>query len=98
MNSPAAEALSLLVLQLNAKMNDSVAFVKEKGTPGEFDAYRLQAAEVMGALHGIAETLYARHPHLRPAELGGTYLIAPAVFENRFYVPTQHRDAQENED
>ncbi|CAN7156149.1 hypothetical protein [Polaromonas sp. LjRoot131] len=94
MNSPAAEALSLLVLQLNAKMNDSLAFVKEKGEPEEFTAYRLQAAEVMGALHGIAETLYARHPHLRPAELGGTYSIDPAVFKDRFYVPEQNDDVQ----
>jgi hypothetical protein len=94
MNSPDAEALSLLVLQLNAKMNDSVWFVKEKGGPEEFNAYRQQAAEVMGALHGIAETLYARHPHLRPAELGGTYAIDPAVFEDRFYVPGQNGDVQ----
>jgi hypothetical protein len=94
MNNADTEALSLLILQLNARMNDSVAFVKEKGTAGEFTAYRLQAAEVMGALHGIAETLYARHPHLRPAELGGTYSIDPAVFEDRFYVPGQYGDAQ----
>jgi hypothetical protein len=94
MNSTDTEALSLLVLQLNAKMNDSVAFVKEKGTPGEFTAYRRQAAEVMGALHGIAETLYARHPDLRPVELGGTYSIEPTVFEDRFYVPGQNGDAQ----
>ena len=94
MNSPDAEALSLLVLQLNAKMNDSVWFVEEKGEPEVFAAYRLQAAEVMAALHEIAETLYARHPHLRPAELGGAYSIDPAVFKDRFYVPGQNGDAQ----
>jgi hypothetical protein len=94
MNSTDTEALSLLVLQLNAKMNDSVGFVKEKGTPEEFTAYRLQAAEVMGALHGIAEALYVQHPHLRPAELGGPYSIDPAVFKDRFYVPGQNGDVQ----
>ena len=94
MNSADAEALSLLMLQLNAKMNDSVAFVKEKGAPEEFTAYRLQAAEAMGALHGIAETLYARYPDLRPRELGGAYSIDPAVFEDRFYVPGRNGDAQ----
>jgi hypothetical protein len=92
MNSADTEALSLLVLQLNAKMNDSVGFVKEKGAPAEFAEYRRQAAEVMGALHGIAETLYARHPHLRPTELGGTYSLDLAIFKDRFYVPEQHDD------
>jgi hypothetical protein len=92
MNSPDAEALSLLVLQLNAKMNDSVAFVKEKGRPDEFTAYRLQAAEVMGALHGIAETLYVQHPDLRPVELGGAYSIDSAIFRDRFHVSTQRDD------
>jgi len=90
MNSTDAEALSLLILQLNARMNDSVRFMKEKGTPEEFTAYRLQAAEVMGALHGIAETLYAQHPHLKPSELGGTYSVDPAVFKDSFYVRRQH--------
>ena len=94
MNSVDTEAISLLMLQLNAKMNDSVWFVKEKGAPEEFTTYRLQAAEVMSALHGIAETLYSRHPHLRPTELGGTYSIDPAVLEGRFYVPRQNDDAQ----
>jgi hypothetical protein len=94
MNSADAEVLSLLMLQLNAKMNDSVWFVKEKGAPEEFTAYRLQAAEVMGALHGIAETLYTRHPHLRPTELGGTYSMDPTVFKDRFYVPGQNGDVQ----
>jgi hypothetical protein len=92
MNSADTEALSLLVLQLNAKMNDSVWFVKEKGAPEEFAEYRRQAADVMGALHGIAESLYARHPHLRPAELGGTYSLDPALFKDRFYVPSQNDD------
>ena len=94
MNSTDAEALSLLILQLNARMNDSVAFVKEKGASEEFTAYRLQAAEVMGALHGIAETLYAQHPHLRPAELGGTYSVDSAVFKDRFHVPERHDDVE----
>lgn len=90
MNSADAETLGLLILQLNAGMNDSVRFVKEKGTPEEFTAYRLQAAEVMGALHGIAETLYAQHPYLRPAELGGTYSVDPAVFKDGFHVSGRH--------
>lgn len=92
MNSTDAEALSLLMLQLNARMNDSVWFVKEKGAPEEFTEYRSQVAEVMGALHGIAEALYARHPQLRPVELGGTYSVDPAIFKDRFHVPAQHDD------
>lgn len=92
MNSADAEALSLLMLQLNARMNDSVWFVKEQGAPEEFAEYRLHAGKVMGSLLDIVEALYARHPHLRPMELGGTYSVDPAIFGGRFHVPAQHDD------
>lgn len=88
MNSSDAEALSILMLQLNARMNDSVWFVKEKGDPQEFAAYRQRAAEVMGALHEVAESIYAQHPRLRPRELGGQYVVDANVFAGRFYEPS----------
>jgi hypothetical protein len=93
MNSSDAEALSLLMLQLNARMNDSVWFVKEKGDPQEFDAYRRQAGEVMGALLEVVESIYVKHPHLRPKELGGEYVVDPNVFANRFYEPPDPNSA-----
>lgn len=77
----------MLLLQLNAKMNDSVWFVKEKGTPHEFATYRRRAAEVMATLLDAAEFVYAGHPHLRPDYLDGTYVVSPAIFKDRFYVP-----------
>jgi hypothetical protein len=87
MHNVDAEALSILMLQLNAKMNDSIWLVKEKGTREDFAAYRPLAAEVMGALFFVTEGIYAEHPQLRPEQFGGTYPVDPAIFKDRFYVP-----------
>ena len=87
MNSADAEALGILMLQLNSKMNDSVWFVQEKGTPEELSGYRRQAAEVMSALLDIVNTIYEQHPHLRPQDLGGPCPVNPGIFKDRFYVP-----------
>jgi hypothetical protein len=87
MNSADAEKLSTLILQLNSLMNDSIWFVKEKGDGEEFLAYRRKAAEVMAALSDAMELIYAKHPDLRPRELGGNYVLDRAIFSNHFYVP-----------
>jgi hypothetical protein len=89
MNSSDAEALSLLMLQVNSKINESVWFVKDKGTAEEFDSYRAQAAQVMAALLDVCNSIYERYPHLQPEELGGPYSIQKPILGDRFYVPKE---------
>lgn len=89
MNNAEAEALSILMLQLNSKMNDSVWFVKEKDTLEAFEEYRMQAGQVMGTLFLIMKAIYDKHPDLRPVQLGGEYVLDTSIYKDRFYTPSQ---------
>ncbi len=88
MNSTDSEKLSILMLQINSLMNDSVLFVKEKGSSEDFQDYRKLAGEVMGALGDVMNSIYAKHPQLRPKELGGAYYLNSDIFADRFYEPS----------
>jgi hypothetical protein len=88
MNRSDSEKLSVLLLQLNALMDQSVLFVQEKGDEKEFLSYRRKAAEVMGGLCDAMNSIHAKYPDLQPIELGGTYVIDKAIYSQRFYGPT----------
>ena len=86
MNSEVAEKISILMMQINSQLNDSIAFVRDNCTQEEFEAYRRDAGKIMGEiLLKIVNPLYSNHPELLPEALDGTYKVNPEIFEPRFY-------------
>ena len=53
-----AEKINILMLQINAQMNDSIVFVRDKGSEAEFVDYRAKAAQVMADVIDILNDLY----------------------------------------
>ena len=80
-----AEKISILMMQINANIDQSVALVKDKSSEDEFVEYRQMAGQAMGRVIDILNSLYIKHPELKPKQLGGTYEVAPSVFEKKFY-------------
>jgi hypothetical protein len=67
MDRSSAEAISKLMLEFSARLNDSVALMEKNGSPAEFEAYRSAIARIMGEmLLGIMNPLYATFPDLKP--------------------------------
>jgi hypothetical protein len=86
MNVEVAEKLAILMLQINSKLNDSVAYVRDTCDKEEFEAYRKAVGNLMGAiLLDVEEPIYKEHPSLRPDGLDGPYKVDPKIFEPRFY-------------
>jgi len=81
-----AEKLVLLMLQINSKLQDSVAYVRDTCSKDESDADREAAGGVMTSiLTDIEEPIYKEHPSLKPDGLDGPYKVDPRIFEPRFY-------------
>ena len=86
MNKESAEKLSILIMQLNAKIDESVAFVRDHDKEGLFKDYHKIAGNIMGALYlDIEEKLWTKYPELRPKQMDGPYDVNPKIFEPRFY-------------
>jgi hypothetical protein len=86
MNVEVAEKLAILMLQINSKLNDSVAYVRDTCDKEEFEAHRKAVGNLMGAiLLDVEEPIYKEHPSLRPDGLDGPYKVDPKIFEPRFY-------------
>jgi len=86
LNKKEAEELSILLLQIGAKLDESVGFVKDKDTEENFLEYRNAIGKVMGYLfYGAKEPLWKRFPELNPEYLDGTYKIDESIFEPKFY-------------
>ncbi len=84
MSPDVAEKLSLLMIRINAQVDDSIALVQNTA-PGDFVGYRDRASRIMVAAIELENRLYIDHPQRKPRQLGGAYEIDPAVFEPRFY-------------
>jgi hypothetical protein len=70
MKKETAEAVSKLMLEHGAKLNDSVRIVMEKCSKEEFHAYRRAVGKVMGTmLTEIMNPIYREHPDLKPTNL-----------------------------
>lgn len=86
MDIKVAEALSLLMMRINANLDDSVAYVRDNCNAEELGWYRREVGKIMGAvLLDIEEKLWAEHPELRPREMKGPYAVDSANWEPRFY-------------
>jgi hypothetical protein len=86
MDLKVAEKISILMLQLNSKLDDSIAYVRDHCSQEEFEEYRRAAGKIMGAiLLDIEEPIFKEHPSLLPDGLGGPNKIDPKIFAPRFY-------------
>jgi hypothetical protein len=69
-NEEVARQVNDLMLEFSNRLTDSIALVRDHGSPEEFRVYRLAVAKVLAEmLFEIKNPLYARHPNLKPPEL-----------------------------
>ena len=86
MNKKEAEKLSILLMQVQARLNESVAYVRDVDSKEEFEKYSGAVGQVMGTLYlDIEEKLWSRFPELRPKSMDGPYEVSEVIFEPRFY-------------
>jgi len=65
-----AKEISQLMLEYAAKLDVSVALVKQKCSMEEFEAYRKAVGTVMGyMLLDVMNPLYEKHPDIKPNDL-----------------------------
>ena len=101
MDKKVAEKLSLLTIQINSMLNDSIAYVRDTCTNEEFKKHRSAAGKIMGSLYlDIANKLWEEYPELKPSQMEGPYEVDQSIFEPRFYEwntdPTIERNLEIN--
>ena len=70
MRKEIADHISRVMLDVAAKLNDSIRLVQENCEEGEFRTYRGSVGRIMGLmLTEIMNPLYGEHPDLRPPGL-----------------------------
>jgi len=88
MNREEAEALSILLLQVVGRLDQSAAFVRDKESKAIWAEYRHAVGRAMAAVSlDLAEPLWVRYPELRPEHLGGPYKVNPNIYQPLFYDP-----------
>ena len=81
-----AERLNVLLLQIQAKLSESVGFIRDHDSIKSSESYGRVVAEILATLQlDIQERLWRDYPHLRPEFLGGPYKIDPKIYEPPFY-------------
>lgn len=69
-NEEIARQIGDLMVEFGRRLDASVAIVRDRGTPEEFQVYRRAVGKVMAdMLLEIMNPLYAKHPNLKPAGL-----------------------------
>lgn len=70
MKNSTAQNLSMLMLELTAKLNESVTLVRDTCDEEEFIHYRKVVATIMGnILIDVLNPIYEEFPELKPPEL-----------------------------
>lgn len=70
MEKPLARSINELMLDMTARLNESVANVQERGSPEEFERYRGAVGRILGeVLLEVLNPIWEEHPELRPAEM-----------------------------
>ncbi len=88
MTQEEAEQLSIALLQIVGKLDDSASFVRDNDSEDNWDKYRRAVGQAMATVAlELSEPLWARYPELKPEYLGGPYLVDPKIYEPRFYGP-----------
>jgi len=86
MTSDEAERLNVLLLQIQAKLGQSAAFVQDRDSTKSSESYRRVVAGIMATIQlDIQERLWRDYPQLRPEFLKGPYKIDPKIHEPPFY-------------
>ena len=81
MNLQLGEDTSLLILGLNAALNQHLVKLHANMTAAEFDALRLPFGYAMSALLDIVNPIYKEHPSLLPVQMDDSYVVADSVFQ-----------------
>jgi hypothetical protein len=69
-NEEVARQVSDLMVEFSRRLDDSIALVRDHGSPEEFHVYREAVAKILtDMLFDIMNPLYARHPNLKPPGL-----------------------------
>lgn len=90
MNTIEAEKLSRLFLNIEADLNQSIAYVRDFDNEEEYLRYRKMVGQVLGTLYLDAmEPLWKRFPELRPDDQGGQYKVTNEIYEPLFYTPAE---------
>ena len=83
-----AERLNVLLLQVQAKLSQSVGFIRDHDSTKSFESYQRVVAEILATVQlDIQERLWRDYPQLRPEFLNGHYKIDPKIYEPPFYEP-----------
>jgi phytoene/squalene synthetase len=71
MDKELARRISDLMLDVTARLDESVALVQERGSAEELERYRGAVARILGEmLLEVLNPIYEEHPELKPPELG----------------------------
>jgi len=90
MTEDEAEELSILLMQVVGKLNQSNDFVRDKDSKENWDKYRQAVGKAMAEIFlELEEPLWERFPNLKPEPLGGTYKVNPEIYEPVFYEPEE---------
>jgi hypothetical protein len=83
-----AEKLSVALMQVMGRLDETASFVRDKGDKSYWDQYRHAVGGAMATVAlDLAEPLWRRFPELKPESLGGPYKRDPGIYEPRFYDP-----------
>ncbi len=81
MNLRLSEETSLLILGLNAALNQHLVKLHANMTATEFDTLRMPFGYAMSALLEIVNPIYKEHPSLLPVQMDGSYVVADSVYQ-----------------
>jgi hypothetical protein len=69
-NPDVAKIVSVLMLEINRKVDDSIRLVQQECSTDEFETYRLAAARVLAEVYlEVMIPLYRMNPSLKPEGL-----------------------------
>jgi hypothetical protein len=68
-NIAVAQRISEMMIEILARLDSSVATVKEECSSEEFEAYRRAVGGILGEMVEVLNPLYAEHPSLKPPEM-----------------------------
>lgn len=86
-----AEKISVLLMQINASLNQSVRFVMDKDSEDNFKSYRLATGKIIGDLYvDLLRPLWDRFPELLPEQMEGSYIVNKEIYEPYFYMPDEN--------
>ena len=89
-----AEQLNVLLLQIQAKLSESVGFIRDRDSTKSFESYRRVVAGILATVQlDVQERLWRDYPQLRPEFLKGPYQVDTKIYEPHFYELRDEKDA-----